>query len=141
MTAHASSAAPVPDAGRLAMWILIATEIVFFGGLFAAYLYGRTHWAQGFGIASQRTDVLLGTANTAVLLTSSALVAIAVDCAESARHRRWSSWLLLATVALGMAFLAIKGVEYRTEWHEGLFPGPGFTLRAVPGAELFFSLY
>src|SRR5437870_4187656 len=81
MTAHASSVAPVPDAGRLAMWILIATEIVFFGGLFAAYLYGRTHWTQGFGIASQRTDVLLGTANTAVLLTSSALVALAVDCA------------------------------------------------------------
>ena len=50
-------------------------------------------------------------------------------------------WLLGASAALGAAFLAIKGIEYRKEWHEGLFPGPGFALARTQGAQLFFMLY
>jgi cytochrome c oxidase subunit 3 len=129
------------DTAQLGMWIFLATEVLFFGGLFAAYLYGRTHWPPGFAAASRHTDVLLGTVNTALLLTSSALVALAMVCDEEAERRRWVSWLLGASAALGLAFLVIKGIEYRQEWHEGLFPGPGFALAGTPGAELFFMLY
>jgi cytochrome c oxidase subunit 3 len=123
------------------MWIFLATELLFFGGLLLAYLYGRTHWPQGFGLASRHTDVLLGTLNTGLLLTSSALVALAHACSEHAPRRRWTARLLVGAATLGLAFLAVKGVEYRHEWREGLFPGPEFALAGTTGAELFFMLY
>jgi cytochrome c oxidase subunit 3 len=129
------------DTAQLGMWVFLASEVLFFGGLLLAYLYGRTHWPQGFGEGSRHTDVVLGTLNTGMLLTSSALVALAVASHEHAPRRGWGPWLLAAGAALGLAFLAIKGVEYRQEWREGLFPGPGFALAQTPGAELFFMLY
>ena len=129
-----------PGTGRLGMWVFLASEVLFFGGLFVAYLYGRTHWPQGWAAASRHTDVVLGTVNTALLLTSSAAIALAVACDEDARRRRWTSRLLAATAALGVAFLAIKGVEWHAEWREHLFPGPSFAL-ATPGAQEFFALY
>jgi cytochrome c oxidase subunit 3 len=130
-----------PDTGRFGMWVFLASEILFFGGLFVAYLYGRTHWPQGFALASRHTDVVLGTVNTALLLTSSAAAALAVGCMESARQRRWTARLLVFTALLGAGFLVIKGFEYRAEWHAHLFPGRGFALADTPGAQEFFALY
>ncbi len=127
------------DTGPLGMWVFLATEVLFFGALGLAYLYGRSHWPLGFAAASRHTDVLLGSINTALLLSSSALVALAVAC--GAAQRTWQPRLLRGAAALGLAFLAIKGVEYRQEWREGLFPSPGFALSGQPGAELFFMLY
>ena len=115
------------ETAELGMWVFIATEILFFGGLFFAYLYGRTHWPDGFALASRRTDVLLGTINTAVLLTSSLAVALAVAAAEHDR-RRWIAPLLWVTAARGVVFLVVKFTEYRHEWAEHLFPGAGFAL-------------
>ncbi|VTU21670.1 Cytochrome c oxidase subunit 3 [Variovorax sp. PBL-H6] len=133
-------AAPPREIGVLGMWVFLATELLFFGVLFVAYLYGRTHWPQGFGAASRHTDVLLGTLNTGLLLTSSAAVALAVACADNQAHRRLTARLLWATAGLGAAFLLIKGIEYRHEGQEGLFPGARFHLQ-VAGAQLFFMLY
>ncbi len=132
---------PEPGTGAFGMWVFLASEVLFFGGLFVAYLYGRTHWPEGWAAASRRTDVVLGTVNTAVLLTSSALVALAVACDEHPRRRRLVARLLAATAALGLAFLVVKGVEWHAEWREGLVPGPAFALAAVPGAQEFFALY
>ena len=129
-----------PDTGKLGMWVFLASEVLFFGGLFLAYLYGRTHWPQGWAAASRRTDVVLGTVNTALLLTSSAAVALAVACAQDARGRRWTTRLLALTAALGVAFLLVKGAEWHAEWREHLVPGPGFELD-VAGAQQFFALY
>ena len=129
-----------PDIGKLGMWVFLASEVLFFGGLFLAYVYGRMHWPHGWEAASRRTDVVLGTVNTAVLLTSSAVVALAVACEEDARARRWSARLLALTAALGVVFLAIKGVEWHAEWKEHLVPGPTFALD-VDGAQQFFALY
>ncbi|WP_028996616.1 cytochrome c oxidase subunit 3 [Azohydromonas australica] len=137
----AEAAAPPPDTAQLGMWIFLATELLFFGGLFAAYTWGRTHWSEGFSVASRHTHVVLGTLNTALLLSSSALVAVAAACAGEQRRRRATGWLLAGAALLGGAFLALKGVEYAKEWHEGLFPGPGFALARHAGAELFFMLY
>jgi cytochrome c oxidase subunit III len=83
MTAATLTDAPTgpgvdPDTGKLGMWVFLASELLFFGGLFAAYLYGRMHLPAGWAEGSRHTDVLLGTVNTAVLLTSSAAVALAV---------------------------------------------------------------
>ena len=132
---------PEEGTGAFGMWVFLASEVLFFGGLFVAYLYGRTHWPEGWAAASRRTDVVLGTVNTAVLLTSSALVALAVACDEHPRRRRLVARLLAATAALGLAFLVVKGVEWHAEWREGLVPGPAFALAAVPGAQEFFALY
>jgi len=129
-----------PDTGKLGMWVFLASEVLFFGGLFVAYLYGRTHWPQGWAAASRHTDVALGTINTALLLTSSAAAALAVACEEDARQRRWTARLLALTALLGTAFLVLKGLEYHAEWREHLFPGPSFALD-VPGAQQFFALY
>lgn len=129
-----------PDTGKLGMWVFLASELLFFGGLFVAYLYGRTAWPQGWAAGSRHTDVVLGTVNTALLLTSSAVIALAVACEEDARQRRWTARLLALTAALGTAFLAIKGVEWHAEWREHLLPGPGFAL-GIAGAQEFFALY
>jgi cytochrome c oxidase subunit III len=138
--AASAQCAPPRETGRLGMWIFIGSELMFFGGLFLAYLYGRTHWPQGFAAAGRHTDVVLGTLNTGLLLTSSAVVALAVACAEHRFYRRFVARLLWLTAALGIAFLVVKGIEYRHEWQESLFPGPGFPVR-LPGAQLFFLLY
>jgi cytochrome c oxidase subunit 3 len=129
------------DTATFGMWVFLATELLFFGALLFAYLHGRVHWPVGFGAASRHTDVLLGTVNTAVLLTSSAVLAIAAMAARMPDRQRLVARLLYASAALGMLFLAIKGIEYRNEWQEDLVPGPGFQLAAIPGAQLFFVLY
>jgi len=128
------------ETAELGMWLFLATEVLFFGGLFVAYGYGRLRSPAGWALAARHTDVVLGTLNTAVLLTSSALVALAVAAAEHGQVR-WIARLLWGTAALGLVFLAIKGIEWHAEWNEGLFPGRGFALARVPGAELFFVVY
>ena len=130
-----------PEVSRLGMWVFLASEVLFFGGLFMAYLYGRTHWPQAFAEAGRHTHVVIGTVNTAILLTSSAVIAAAVACAQHGPKRHWAGRLLWMTALLGLAFLVLKGIEYHKEWDEHLFPGHGFALAATPGAQLFFWLY
>lgn len=141
-------ARPTPEAapqdhevGLLGMWIFLVTELLFFGGLFLAYAVARAHAPEAFALAGAHTHVVLGTINTALLLTASALVAGAVSAGEADRASRAVPWLLGLAAALGVAFLAVKGAEYVSEWHEHLVPGPDFALRDVGGAQLFFVLY
>ena len=134
-----TSSSQHPDS--MGMWVFIASELLFFGALGVAYAYGRVLWPDGFAAASRHTDVVLGTLNTALLLTSSLCVALAAE----APWPRLASRLLACTVLLGLAFLVVKGIEYRHEWQEGLIPGPAFRLgdgKAAPqGAQLFFAFY
>ena len=127
------------EVSRQGMWIFLASEVLFFGVVLVVYGIARHHAPQGFAAASARTDVWLGTLNTALLLTSSCAIAIAAEAAALGRQRDAQRGLWIAA-ALGLAFLAIKGVEYRSDWTQGLMPGPGFTLREA-GAELFFAWY
>jgi cytochrome c oxidase subunit 3 len=140
MSSDSGAMEGVRDPPLLGMWVFIGSELLFFGALLAAYLASRIHWPTGFAFASRHTHAVLGTVNTAILLSSSALIALAVACDRHHRHRRWTARLLWAVAALGFSFLAIKGYEYVLEWQEGLFPGPAFAL-PQPGAQLFFTLY
>ncbi len=127
------------DTARLGMWIFLASEMLFFGIVLFVYAISRMNVPEGFAAASARTDVWLGTLNTALLLSSSCAIAIAAEaaaCGQLPASRR-GLWI---AVALGLLFVAIKGVEYHREWTEGLLPGPGFALQ-VRGAELFFAWY
>lgn len=130
------------DADRLGMWIFLATEILFFGGLFLAYIVYRWRYSAGFDLASNHLHVALGTINTFVLLVSSFTMALAVHFAQTGR-RRWLVVCLLLTAALGAVFLGIKLHEWRLEAAEQLVPGRGFAFAGpyARAAELFFWLY
>jgi cytochrome c oxidase subunit III len=127
---------------ELGMWVFLASEVMFFGVLFAGYAVSRFNFSDAFAAASRHTDIVLGTLNTALLLTSSYTIAAALH-ALSADKLRAARGLLLATAALGVAFLAVKGIEYRKEYVEGLVPWLDFHFdpRYANGAALFFYLY
>lgn len=129
------------EAARLGMWLLLITEIMLFGGLFLGILVYRVLHGPAFAAASSHLDLWLGGLNTAVLLTSSLMMAFAVHAARQGEHRAAARWLLL-TALLGLIFLGIKGYEYWKEYHEGLMPGvgPDFPM-PEPAGQLFFNLY
>ncbi|HXF61598.1 MAG TPA: cytochrome c oxidase subunit 3 family protein [Caldilineaceae bacterium] len=130
------------EANVLGMWGFLATEVLFFGGLFTAYMVLRSAYPATFREASSHLDVWRGAINTAVLLTSSLTVALAVHSAEHRARRRLLLYMA-ATVALGVLFLVIKATEYLTEYHESLIPGLRFAWEGSDflQARLFFSLY
>ena len=130
------------EASALGMWVFLVTEIMFFSGMFTAYVIYRSLYADAFAQASRHLDVLLGTINTSVLITSSLTMALAVRAAQLGRRQVLTTFLLL-TMALGSTFLVIKGVEYGHKFHEGLVPGPGFRSTAADAGQqqLFFSIY
>jgi cytochrome c oxidase subunit 3 len=129
------------EAAVLGMWLFLATEIMLFGGLFMGIAVHRVLHTAAADAASDHLSLALGGVNTAVLLTSSLAVALAVLAARAGR-RRWTTALLGATVGLGCVFLGIKGYEWLLEYRHGLMPGvgPAFPLEA-PAAQLFFNLY
>jgi cytochrome c oxidase subunit 3 len=116
------------EAGTLGMWLFLATEVLFFGGLIAAYTIYRYLHFPAWLLASSLLDrysflgVSSGAWNTLVLLTSSLTVVLAVHAAR-AGHRNELLKYLAATMVLGVAFLGIKGFEYHHEWTEHLVPG------------------
>src|SRR6185295_14425382 len=131
------------EASTLGMWVFLASEALFFGALLTGYAVYRYAYPDGFAAASARLNLTLGSINTAVLLASSYTVVLAVQAAHNNRRGALKIFLLL-TLLLGTGFLAIKGVEYAAEVHEGLFPGASFALRNDPAARpvhLFFLLY
>ena len=86
-------------------------------------------------------DIVLGTINTAVLITSSLTMVLAVQGAQTGNRRRLTRFLFL-TILLGLVFLTIKGVEYHAKWVEHHVPGPHFdghppTGRPNPGGASF----
>lgn len=129
-------------AAETGMWVFLATEILFFGVLFFAYLVTRLHFPEAFVAAARHTQVVLGSVNTAVLLTSSLTMALAVHAAQLGRAKR-SAGYLIVTLSLGVLFLAIKASEYYLEYEEHLVPALDFVFPAqhARGAELFFYLY
>ncbi len=127
------------EASRLGMWTFLATEVLFFGGLFMAYILYRHLYPQAFAIGSRHTDLLYGTLNTAILLTSSLTMAIGE---RATKHGlvRLARPMFFATIGLGLTFLIVKGFEYRSDILEHLVPGPHFKF-AVRGAAQFWSFY
>jgi len=131
------------EATTLGMWVFLATEILFFGGLFLAYLVYRNWYPAAFTAGSRELIVWAGTVNTAVLITSSLTMALAVHAAQTG-ERRALLMLLFMTMALGCVFLGIKAFEYYAEYLEHHIPGLNFQFDNTGEfrhAQLFFSLY
>jgi cytochrome c oxidase subunit 3 len=124
------------------MWIFLATELLLFGSLFTAYAVYRILYPAAFQEASQHLNLMIGAANTFVLLLSSIVVALAVRGLHVGTRRTSIGLLVVATI-LGSVFLVLKLVEYAEHYRNHLAPGFGFVF---PGnqpneAELFFILY
>jgi cytochrome c oxidase subunit III len=137
------------ESTSLGMWVFLITEIMFFGGVFTAYTVYRAAYASAFAAASHHLDIQLGGFNTAVLLSSSFTMAMAVRGAQLGRRGTQVGFLVL-TLLLGLVFLGVKAIEYEHKFVEGLFPGPGFQFPAVGmhgeaidprHARIYFSLY
>jgi len=130
------------DATSLGFWVFLASEVMFFGGLFTAYIVYRNAYTAAFAESSRHLDIVLGTINTAVLLFSSFMMALAVQAAQRGKQIQLIAFLAL-TFLLGCIFLAIKFSEYAEKFHEHLVPALNF---ALPGtnsahAQVFFLLY
>ena len=110
------------ESTALGMWLFLVTEIMFFGGLFVAYVIYRMHYPVAAQVGSHELDITLGAINTAVLIGSSVTMAMAVKMSQLGR-RKAIVWFLLATVVLGSVFLGIKVVEYNHKFHQNHFPG------------------
>jgi cytochrome c oxidase subunit III len=115
------------EAASLGMWVFLATEVLFFGGLFAGYSLYRYWYPAEFELGSHQLDFWLGTTNTAVLLTSSLTMALAVHAAQT-NDRSGLVRFLTATIVLGSVFLGIKSYEYYHKFEERLVPGRSFSL-------------
>ena len=140
---HFDDMAQQIDASTLGMWVFLVTEIMFFGGLFTAYLVYRHAYSEGFAEASHHLNVTWGAVNTIVLIVSSLTMALAVRSAQiSAPARTQVAWIA-ATMVLGAAFLGVKAIEYTDKFTHHLVPGPNFHWEGKhpAPAQIFYSLY
>lgn len=136
------------EASFLGMWVFLITEIMFFGGLFTAYLVYRYLYYPAFSAGSTSLDLTLGAFNTVVLIASSLTMAMAVWCSQVGKQK-WLVIFLVLTLFLGCVFLGVKVIEYKDKYDHHHIPGQNFhfvdEVRHQPvdqgHAQLFFSLY
>ena len=128
------------EASTLGMWVFLVTEIMFFGGLFMAYLVYRWANPTGFQEASNHLNVTWGAVNTAVLICSSLTMVLAVRAAQVG-SRSGQIVNLILTIVLGSVFLIVKYFEYKDKFVHHLVPGPHFDPSLPREQQLFFSLY
>ena len=107
------------QSAKLGMWVFLATEVLFFGGLFCAYVVYRANHPEVFLYAHQFLDKRLGALNTAILICSSFTIAWAVRAAQL-KQVRLLILLLSLTFLLASGFLGVKYIEYRQKWEHGL---------------------
>ena len=131
------------DSATLGMWVFLVTEIMFFGGLFAAYLVYRTTHFDAWAIGSEHMDFWIGTINTVILLCSSLLVALSVHAVQVGQNKTVRASTCGSPRPWALAFLVLKGFEYHAHFVEGAVPGALWKL-AVPDpqtVQMFFYIY
>lgn len=129
------------QASTLGIWVFVVSEILFFGAFFMAYAYLRILHPAAFKIASSHAELFYGTINTVLLLTSSATMGLAISAA-SLDLKRICIAFLASTAGLGLAFLVVKGLEYKADIDEGLIPLPGHIFPIdLAAAQIFYAAY
>ena len=139
---HFESLEKQQHAARLGMWLFLATEVLLFAALFAAYAVYRYLFTPEFAVASRDLATWIGLVNTIVLVTSSFTVAMGLERATRG-DGRGTRLLFGVSVLLALVFLGFKYVEYAHHFHAGELPGRFYTAGHVqgPGAPIFFALY
>ena len=130
------------EAATLGMWVFLATEVMFFGGMITGYIVYRYSYPEAFRAGSVHMLFMAGTLNTAILISASLFVALAVHAAREG-NRKVLVWCLSIALLLGICFLSIKGYEYYEHWVEHKVPTRSFQWDGPDPrhAELFFVLY
>ena len=122
---HFDNMAQQKEAAVIGMWVFLLTEILFFGGLFVAYILYRNWYFEAFAKASSSIDIFWGALNTAVLIASSLTMALAVRAAQTNKQKALVGWLIF-TMFFGVVFLGVKAIEYKAKFDEHHVPGPTF---------------
>lgn len=113
------------DAGKFGIWLFLVTEVLFFSGLFCAYVIYRTNHPDIFVFGHQFLNKTYGAINTVVLLFSSLTMALAVRCAQKGQRTALIINLVI-TLLCAATFMGIKYIEYTTKFREGLYPAYWF---------------
>lgn len=130
------------DTAMAGMWLFLATEVLFFGGLFLLYAIYRARDPDAIAEASRHAEFLIGTINTVILLTSSAVFVFGLHRIQMGNPRALF-WACVGTGCLGLTFLLLKGYEWKLDFDEHLFPGPHFSITGAHEgpAKLFWAFY
>ncbi len=125
---------------KIGMWLFLFTELLFFGGMFLLYSVFRSQYPAEFHSAAQEENLLLGSVNTTILLTSSFTIAVAIAAIRKG-NKILSLYLQTATIMFGICFLIIKYFEWSAKISKGIYPDSPALLNRGKGDILFFSLY
>ena len=125
---------------KLGMWLFLYTEVLLFGGMFLLYGVYLNRYPKEFADAGAGLNIVLGAANTIILLTGSLLVALSVSAIRRG-NSRLAQWLLWGGVLSGVLFLFNKYIEWSTEIHHGIYPNSPVLDQKAPGEIIFFGLY
>ncbi|KAB2881030.1 cytochrome c oxidase subunit 3 family protein [bacterium] len=130
------------ESAKLGMWFFLLTEVLTFGGLFCAYAVYRAWYPEMFSNAHRELNVLMGTINTVVLITSSLTMALAIRSMQIDRKNQ-TMWYLFFTFLLAGTFMVIKYFEYTHKIHVGQLPGKFYSFEGIEGSNphIFFSIY
>src|SRR4051812_40880883 len=118
----------------IGMWMFLVQEIMFFGGLFTAYLVYRNKFPMALAAGSNHLDAFWGGLNTLVLIVSSLTMALTVYYAQKG-NRMMQIVLILLTMAFGATFLGVKAIEYSDKYNHGLLPVAGLNKKVPAAAE------
>ena len=129
-------------ADEFGMWLFLLTELMLFGGLFLGYIYYRTLYPAGFAEGSRHLELSFGGPNTIILIVSSLTMVLAIRSAQVGARRRLF-WYLVATAALGILFMVVKGAEYYKHFLDGMVPVLNWTYSGpyANQVQLFFFAY
>jgi len=125
---------------KMGMWIFLFTEMLLFGGLFLLYSVYRAKYVPDFHNAAEDLNILLGTSNTVILLTSSLTMALSISAIKKGAGRM-SLVCQGITVLLAIFFLVNKYVEWSAHIHHGIYPDSSVLLAMSRGEIVFFGLY
>lgn len=126
---HFATMGQQTESASFGMWLFLLTEIMFFGGMFMAYLLYRNWYFDSFVAGSNLLDIWFGTIMTTLLIISSFTVAMSVYCAET-RNRKGLIVNLCITLVLGLSFLCLKATEWHGVYLEHHVPGPNFSIES-----------
>lgn len=124
------------------MWLFLAQEVMFFGALFLAWIVCRHYHPLGFHRGAAQSDLVIGSINTVLLITSSAAYTVGLRFIKQGDAQRLFQCCFIA-VALGLTFLACKSIEWKGDLDKHLNPGIHFGISGpdAGGAQLYWVFY
>lgn len=125
---------------RMGMWLFLFTELILFGGMFILYSVYRYKYPEAFHLAAKELNTIVGTFNTAILLTSSLTMALSITAIQR-KQKALSIFFQLITIVLALGFMINKYFEWTAKFHHGIYPGSETLLSKPSGEIVFFGLY